>query len=344
MAGIVVIQTAFLGDVVLTTPLLRELRRARPEVPITVVTTPVGAETLAGHPSVDAIEVFDKKGRDRGPSGVARLSRRLRARAPEIAVAAQRSARTGLLSLLSGAGARIGFAGASGRFAYTRRVPWTAGDHAVRRYLALSEPAGGEPATADPRPEIAVAADARERVRELLASAGVLEEEALLAIAPGSIWGTKRWLPEGFAAIATAAASRGLVAVLVGAPDERPLCDEVAAASGSRAINLAGRCGIPDLAALLARARVLVSNDSGAGHVASAVGTPVISIFGPTVPGFGYTPFGEGNRVVEHPGLGCRPCDRHGPQACPLGHFRCMREIGADRVLSALDEVLSGRK
>jgi len=343
MAGVVVIQTAFLGDVVLTTPLLRELRRAVPGVPITVVTTPVGAETLAGHPCVDAIEVFDKKIKDRGPSGVARLARRLRARTPGIAVAAQRSARTGLLALLSGAGSRIGFEGAAGRFAYTRRVPWAPGDHAVRRYLGLSAPAGGEPGTADPRPEIAVAADSRERVRNLLASAGVREEEAVLAIAPGSIWGTKRWLPEGFASIARAAASRDLVAVLVGAPDERPLCDEVASASGSRALNLAGRCGIPDLAALLARARVLVSNDSGAGHVASAVGTPVISIFGPTVPAFGYTPFGDANRIVEHQGLACRPCDRHGPQVCPLGHFRCMREIGADRVLSVLDEILDKR-
>ncbi len=341
MAGVLVLQTAFLGDVVLTTPLLRELRRVLPGAPITVVTTPMGAQTLAGHPCVDGVEVFDKKGADRGPVGLARLARRLRAGAPEVALAAQRSARTGLLAMLSGARLRIGFAGAPGRFGYNRRVPWTATDHAVRRYLALAEPAGGDPRAADPRPELAVAAEARERVRSLLASAGVGVADALLAIAPGSIWGTKRWLPEGFASIARASASRGLVPVLVGSPDERALCDEVSAASGARAINLAGRCGIPELAALLATARALVSNDSGAGHVASAVGTPVISIFGPTVPAFGYTPYGAANRIVEHPDLACRPCDRHGPQVCPLGHFRCMREIPAARVLSVLDEVLA---
>jgi heptosyltransferase-2 len=118
----------------------------------------------------------------------------------------------------------------------------------------------------------------------------------------------------------------------------------VARAAGALAANLAGRCRIPDLAAVLARSRALVSNDSGAGHVASAVGTPVISIFGPTVTSFGYTPFGDANRIVEHPGLACRPCDRHGPQVCPLDHFRCMREIGADRVLAALDAALAGAR
>ncbi len=343
MAGTVVVQTAFLGDVVLTTPLLRELRRARPSAPLTVVTTPVGAETLAGHPSVDAIEILDKRGGDRGPLGLAGVVRRVRAGRPDVAVAAQRSARTGLIVLLSGAGLRIGFAGAPGRFAYTERVPWTPSDHAVRRYLALALPAGGDPRAADPRPEIPVLPEARERARALLAEAGIGESEPVLAVAPGSIWGTKRWLPEGFAAVVRAAASRGLAPVLVGSAAERALCEEVAEAAGARAANLAGRCRIPELAAVLARARALVSNDSGAGHLAGAVGTPVVAIFGPTVPSFGYTPFGEAHRIVEHPALACRPCDRHGPRVCPLGHFRCMREIGAERVIAALDEAIGAR-
>jgi heptosyltransferase II len=343
MAGTLVVQTAFLGDVVLTTPLLRELRRARPGAPITVVTTPVGAETLARHPAVDAIEVLDKKGSDRGPLGLARAVRRIRAGRPDLAVAAQRSARSGFLVLLSGAKLRIGFAGAPGRFGYTDRVPWTPTDHAVRRYLALALPAGGDPIAADPRPEIRVAPEARERALALLAEAGVGKGAPFLAVAPGSIWGTKRWLPEGFAAVVRAALSRGLAPVLVGSPEERALCDEVALAAGVGVANLAGTCRIQELAAVLAGARALVSNDSGAGHVASAVGTPVVSIFGPTVPAFGYTPFGEANRIVEHTDLPCRPCDRHGPRVCPLGHFRCMREIGAERVLEALDQVLGAR-
>jgi heptosyltransferase-2 len=222
-------------------------------------------------------------------------------------------------------------------------VPWSAAEHAVRRYLALARPAGGDPAAADPRPEVPLLADARERAVALLAEAGVVDGEPLLAVAPGSIWGTKRWLPEGFASVVRSAADRRLIPVLVGPASERPLCDEIIRAAGARAANLAGRCLIPELAAVLARARALVSNDSGAGHVASAVGTPVVTIFGPTVPAFGYAPFGGDHRIVEHETLPCRPCDRHGPEVCPLGHFRCMREVGADRVLEALDEVIGAR-
>ena len=104
---------------------------------------------------------------------------------------------------------------------------------------------------------------------------------------------------------------------------------------------VAGQTRIMELAALLARSRALVANDSGPAHIASAVGTPVVSIFGPTVPRFGYTPVGPLNRIVEHPDLPCRPCDRHGPPSCPLSHFRCMREIRAEQVLRELDDVLA---
>jgi heptosyltransferase-2 len=97
---------------------------------------------------------------------------------------------------------------------------------------------------------------------------------------------------------------------------------------------------VPELVALLARARMVVSNDSGAAHVASAVGTPVVSVFGSTVPGSGYAAYGPRARTVERADLACRPCGRHGFPACPLGHFRCMREVPAAQVIARLDELL----
>jgi heptosyltransferase-2 len=343
MSSILVVQTAWLGDIVLTTPLLRELKRARPEATVTVVTTPLGAETLFGLPFVDEIVVFDKKGRDRGILGTLRLARRLRRARFEVSIAAQRSFRTGLLLRASGAPLRVGFEEARGSWAYTRKIGWVAGDHAVRRYLALSAPAGGHPESADPRPELAVRSEARASATKLLAESAIGPGEPVLALAPGSIWGTKRWTPEGFAAVARAARERGLRPVLLGSPAERELCEQVASLSGAGAVVFAGRTSIPEMTALLSISRGLVTNDSGPGHVASAVGTPVIAVFGPTVPAFGYTPFGDRNVIVEHPGLECRPCHPHGPEVCPLGHHLCMREIGAERVVAALDEVLGRR-
>ena len=337
---ILVVQTAFLGDIVLTTPLLRELGRAHPGASTTVLTTPLGRALLSGHPDVDTIVVHDKRGDDKGVGGVLRAVRALRGPRFDLAIAAQRSARTGILVRGSGARHRIGFAKASGAWAYTARVPWAADQHAVRRYLSLAGPAGGDPTTADPTPSLAIRAEARAKVDALLVQQGVAPSEPILAIAPGSIWGTKRWLPAGFAEVVREAPRLGVRAVLTGSPDEAALCREVAHLAGGGVPVLAGTTGMPELVALLARAKALVSGDSGPGHVASAVGTPVVAIFGPTVPAFGYTPWGERNVIVEHLGLVCRPCDAHGPQVCPLGHHRCMTEIGAADVLFALSKVV----
>ena len=103
-----------------------------------------------------------------------------------------------------------------------------------------------------------------------------------------------------------------------------------------RPVNLAGKTTVRELMALLSVCGFLVTNDSGPMHIAAALGVPTLAIFGPTVPSFGYTPWGESNRIIEHPDLPCRPCDRHGPQVCPLGHHRCMTEIPASRVIAAL--------
>jgi heptosyltransferase-2 len=339
MRPLLVVQTAFLGDVVLTTPLLAALRRAHPGRALHVVATPLGVSVLAGHPAIDVLHPYDKRGADRGTSGLLRLARRLRRERFEVAVAAQRSARTGLLLRATGAPRRVGFAGSRGAWALTDRVRWDASAHAVRRYLALAGPAGADP-SADPTPSLAVLPEAEAAVEAALREDGVSAGGALLALAPGSTWGTKRWTPAGFAAVATAAPERGLRPVLVGSPAERTLCAEVAELAGGGLPNLAGRTGPPQLTALLARCRALVTNDSGPAHVASAVGTPVVAVFGPTVPAFGYTPWGERSRVVEREGLACRPCSSHGPQVCPLGHHRCMGEIAPAEVLAALDALL----
>lgn len=342
MRRILVVQTAFLGDIVLTTPLLRELKRVHPGASLTVLTTPLGRAVLDGHPAIDALVAHDKKGRDRGPLGMVRALRALRAERFDAAIAAQRSSRTGLLVLGAAAPRRVGFARAPGAWAYTESVPWDGARHAVDRYLALAGPLGGDPERADPTPVLGVAPGAREKVGGLLAEAGIGPGAEVLAVAPGSIWGTKRWTPDGFAAVVRAAPGLGLAPVLVGSPDEAALCREVAARAGGGVPVLAGSTGPADLTALLARSKVLVVNDSGPGHVASAVGTPVVAVFGPTVPAFGYTPYGRRNRIVEQQDLACRPCDKHGPKVCPLGHHRCMTEIPAARVIAALEDVLDG--
>jgi len=335
---ILVVQTAFLGDVVMTTPLLRELRRVHPDSRLTVLTTRTGREALSNFPHVDRLLVLDKRWRVSGLRSFARLAWLLRSESFDIAIAAQRSSRTGQLLWISGAPLRVGFEGAAGAWAYHQQIPWNGESHAVRRYLDLSSAVGGDPAEANPRPELAIDSTADARMARLLVDEGLHEGQPFVCVAPGSRRATKRWTRAGFAKVISAATAEGLPAVLVGTTSERDLCVRLAAESSSGAVVTAGRTGVRDLIALVARASVVLANDSGTAHVASAVGTPVVSVFGPTSPADGRTPFGSIHRIVERGNLDCRPCGTHGHRFCPRLHFRCMREIDPAEVSARLLE------
>jgi heptosyltransferase-2 len=182
------------------------------------------------------------------------------------------------------------------------------------------------PVRIEPTPDDRATADAWLRERGI--------EPGFIALAPGSIWGTKRW--PGYGELA-AAVDRPIV--IVGGRDDARLAHDVMAAAPGRSHSAAGQLGLRASAALLARAAVLVTNDSAPLHLATAVGTPIVAVFGPTVTAFGFGPRGPRDRVIEHPSLPCRPCSAHGPQVCPLGHHRCMREIPVEEVAAAVAAV-----
>ncbi len=327
-----VIQTAFLGDVVLTTPLLTAL--AARHGPVDVVTTPAAAALVETHPAVRRAVPYDKRGRDRGWGGLRDLARRLRAEGYERAYLPHRSLRTAALAFLARIPERIGFHD-GWPFFYTvvRRRP-TEG-HEIDRLLALAQqPAAAYAPSLQPTPE-------DERAAAAALSAGSIPDgSAFVAIAPGSIWGSKRWPHYGELARRVAAQ---LPVVVVGGPEDVGLGDEIVAAvegdqGRSRAVNLCGKLTLRQSAALIRRAALLVTNDSAPLHVATAMGTPIVAVFGPTLPEFGFGPIGTGDVALGVTGLECRPCSRHGPPRCPLGHHRCMRDLTPEAVAAAIEE------
>lgn len=321
--GTLVFQTAFLGDIVLTTGLLSHLAALGGAVD--VVTTPAGAALLEGHPAVGRAWVFDKRGADRGVGGLLRLGTLLRAQRYGTGYLPHRSLRSAALAVLARVPLRIGFAGGAAAWSYTRRVVGPAGGHEAERILALAAPAAGTRATVS----LGLTEGDRRVAAEWLAIHGIATP--FVAVAPGSIWGTKRW--PGYASLV-----RGLAGpvVIIGGGEDRGLAEAVASAAPGRAFSAAGDLSLRASAALIERARLLVTNDSAPLHLATAVGTPVVAIFGPTVPGFGFGPRGPSDVVLQLEGLACRPCSRHGPQVCPLSHHRCMKEIPVQRVLEAI--------
>ena len=324
-----VIQTAFLGDVVLTTGLLSLL--ASRGGPVDVVTTPAARALVETHPAVRRAIGYDKHGADRGPGGLWRLARGLMRERYARAYLPHRSLRSAALALLAEIPERVGFAGSAVRVMYTRHVARPAEGHEAERLLRLGEPG---PAT---RAEVGLGLTEEDRSEAGAWLRGHGVPDGFVALAPGSIWATKRWPYYGELARAL-----GRPVVIVGSAEDRELGQAVAAAAPGRAWLAAGELPLRASAALLERAAVLVTNDSAPLHLAGAVGTPVVAIFGPTVPAFGFGPRGPRDRIVEHPALACRPCSSHGPRVCPLLHHKCMKEVAVERVLEAVNAELRG--
>lgn len=319
-----VIQTAFLGDVVLSTPLLSAL--AERHGAVDVVTTPLAAPLLETLPAVRKVFPYDKRGADRGWGGLKSLASRLQKQGYAQAYLPHRSLRSAALAVLARIPARIGFSG-GWSFLYTEARPKPRTGHETDRLLAL---ANGAPGVY--RPHLRPTSDDQQ-------VAGGLIEGDFVALAPGSIWGSKRWpyFPE-------LAAKLGLDVVVVGGRDDAALGDEIVRAvkggqGRSKAVNACGRLTLRQSAALIGRAAVLITNDSAPLHLATAMGTPVVALFGPTVTEFGFGPLGAGDVALGVEGLECRPCSPHGPPACPLRHHRCMRELTVAAVLAAIEDL-----
>ena len=318
MSGTLVIQTAFLGDVVLTTPLLTRL--AESYGPVDVLATPGGAAILRGHPIVREVIGYDKKGADRGARGFFRIARTLRQRDYDRVYVPHRSVRSAALAIATDSTTRVGFSGAPAAWSYSARIE-PRGSHETERIASL---AGPGPV---PRPSLGLTETERRAAVEWLERAGVRRE--FIALAPGSVWATKRW--PWYADLA--AAIPGSI-VVIGGPEDREAAEDIVARDPARIRSAAGELPLRVSAAVIERANVLVTNDSAPLHIAGAVGTRVVALFGPTVPAFGFGPIGANDRIAEVHGLSCRPCSKHGPMVCPLLHHRCMKDLAVNEVMA----------
>ena len=326
-----VLQTGFPGDVILTTALIRRAAE-RLKAPVDVVVIPAAAPVLANNPHIRDVIVLDPTGKDRGIAGLWRMVRLLRARRYEVSYHAQASARCGLLAFLSRIPRRIGFRDAPAAILYTHAVAARGEPHQVERLLQLADSAPDRR-----EPEIFPSDADRAEVDALLRESGIGGEFVVLA--PGSHWATKRWpfFPELARVL-----SLEIPLALVGGPGDRADARAIrnALGSGTPVADGVGRLSLLASGELIRRARLLVSNDSAPVHLASAVRTPTIEIYGPTAPIFGFAARAPWSRVVEPDPLPCRPCHQHGPAVCPLVHHKCMRDTPIGRVLAEVRAVL----
>ncbi len=338
---ILIIQTAFLGDAVLTTPLLDVLKEKFPKSRLVVLCTPEVQDIFSSSKASPEIILLDKRGKERSWLAKWKLIQQIKARHIALAIIPHRSVTSALIAFLAGIPRRVGFSASQGRFLLTDIVPFRWGVHDVERNLALLNVFGVELASRDlwikAEPEIV------QKITARLAESQIAPMDTLIGIHAGSVWATKRWLPEGFAAVADRLIGElKAKVVFVGGAKDEGLMREILSAMKQKPLNWIGKTNLKELIAVISRCQAFLTNDSGPMHLAVAARVPTVALFGPTTKELGFFPYGTGHIVLEKD-LSCRPCSLHGANRCPLGHFHCMKDITPQEVFEAMKSQLAKR-
>lgn len=337
-----VIQTSFIGDVILTTPLIRELAQRGP---VDVITTKAGASILRSDPNIRNVFVFDKRGEHAGAKGFITFARHVKSTARarySAAYLAQGSLRSAALAIAAGSDRRVGFNTSSGKLLYTDKVAYQPTWHHSERLLSLFSGHTERPDASRSRPQLFPTVSDVEMVAGLLGETDQSASLPFIVLAPGSVWATKRW---PFYSELAALIPFNIGIAIIGGPEDQELASEITETlrrergTTARILNATGKLSLLGSAELIRRARAIVTNDSSPQHLASAMGTPTVTLFGPTVPAFGFGPLAPESVVAQNSALECRPCDRHGPRKCPLGHWKCMVDTSPTHVLQQLNRV-----
>lgn len=331
--SILVVRMSSVGDIVLTEPVIAALKSAYPDARIGFVVKRKYVDLVASNPAIDTIHLLD----DSSCSALRRLCREVRAGDYSAVVDLHRNARSVVLTVCSRASLATAYRKRELRDSLRVRIgrrPFRARTKLVERYLDALAPLGLRPACGKPRFHLSPT-DA-EWAAGYLGDLG-LARGAYAAMAPGALWPTKRWPPRRFAAVAGAlAAECDLDILLLGSMSERQLCEDIARYAGSRVLVTAGETKLGQMAALIESARIFIGNDSGPMHIAAALGTPTVAIFGPTDPGqFDF----EDNEIV-YADLECSACSFYGTDVCKFGHWQCMQSLGSELVLAAARRLL----
>ena len=338
MKRIAVWNTAFLGDAILTLPLLQNLHAAYPNATIDFYVRGGVASLFTHSPFISNVKPYDKRGKQKGFNQVIAMGKQLERAQYDAFICAHTSFRSGLLTRLSKAAVRIGYTETPASYWwYTNAVPRNFGtSHEISRLLSLLSPLH-IPVT-QTQPKLIINPAEVEAAKLYFASLPF----PVLGIHPGSAWETKRWPAENFAEVAIWAMRNNIGVMLFAGPGEheeaRTVANMVRTAVGSTLfsthfIDMAGKLNLVKLAAHIGCLHHYVTNDSGPMHIAWTQEVPVTGIFGPTVEQFGFYPQGKNAHVVEVD-LSCRPCGLHGGKTCPKGHHNCMRLIQPEDVLT----------
>jgi heptosyltransferase-2 len=346
MHRILVIQTAFIGDVVLATALLQNLHAAYPAATIDILVRQGADELFTDHPYINEVHVWNKK--KNKYQHLFQIIQNIRRIKYDVVINVQRYLATGIITVLSGAKKTIGFNKNPLSFLFSEVVAHQFGA------AAEAAEAGGRAAAQNSNSaslhetsrnhallaSLTTAPVAKPALYPSVANFATVQKwqgAPYICMSPGSVWETKKMPAKNWIDLINAVPTNFTI-YLMGAPNETALCAEILSGSSREGvINIAGQLNLLEAAALIKGARLNYVNDSAPMHLASATNAPVAAIYCSTIPAFGYGPLSDTQFVVEtleH--LPCKPCGLHGKRVCPLGHFNCGYSITTAQLLAPL--------
>jgi lipopolysaccharide heptosyltransferase II len=330
---ILVVRLSSIGDIILTTPLLRSLKKTWPDAHVTFVIKKQFEELLASCPYIDELITFDK---NEGLPGLQRIKHSLKQQKLDLFLDIHKNWRSRYLRLGLGAGKITSYR----KLIFKRTLLiglkinlYGEAKPVYERYFDSVKPYH---ITYDGMgTEIHIPEGKSNKVREALTKAGFCFDSPLVILCPAATYLNKQWKPQGFVETAQRLIrDKSVFIVIHGGNGDKQLCSDIANQIGNRAVSMAGMFSLSESAALLHFASLVVANDSGLLHLAQSQQRPVIGIYGPTTRELGYFPVDLNSTVIET-NVSCRPCTHNGLNHCPKKHFKCMNDITADQIIDA---------
>lgn len=325
--NILIIQTAFAGDVILTLPLLEAIKEKYQESRITFLCIPNTASILENNPYLDDIIIYDKKDSQKGIFQFRKLIKEIKSKEFDLIISPHRSLRSTMISYLSKVKDSVSFDTSALSSKYKIKVIYNKNVHEIVRNLSLLVPLGIVINEIIP-PKLFPSEKDIHTVDTLLKSFKISQDEKFITVSPGSVWYTKAYPELKFIKLMNILNDIDIKVVLTGGADDFGLCAKIKVlCKNYKVYNAAGKLTFLQSSELIRRSEVLVTNDSAPMHLANAVGTKVIALFGATIPEFGFYPYGKNDIIFQINGLKCRPCGIHGGNRCPIKSFDCMNRI-----------------
>ncbi len=335
---ILFIQTAFIGDAILTLPAIQKLKENFSSSKIDVICIPESKEIFESSPFIDEVFVLDKKGNHKSLINIIKFVNEIKKNNYSKLYSAHRSMRTAVMVLTFGVKESYGFNNSSLMHVYKNLINYDSTKHEVQRNLDLVG-SNYDDENWKIKPELSISISAKQKILEYLSQNKI--KDGFIAIAPGSIWETKKYPKKYYEEIIKYLVGKKFQIVLIGGIKDRELCDSLINENFFEVFDSSGLFSVVESIELLTHSKLLISNDSAPTHMGMCADIKVLTIYCSTIPQFGFYPYNSKSRFISYDDLNCKPCGIHGHNKCPINTFECAEKLKPNIIIKTLEEMLN---